>query len=40
MDWNGWLADLGKQHREPDKVEADVRAREISYTVVRDEPEV
>jgi hypothetical protein len=40
MDWNEWLADLGKQHREPDKVEADVRAREISYTVVRDEPEL
>ena len=40
MDWNDWLADLGEQHREPDRVEADVRQRtsEVQYRVVREEP--
>jgi hypothetical protein len=41
MDWNEWLADLGEQHREPDKSEVDVemetRTTEVSYTVVRGE---
>jgi hypothetical protein len=39
MDWNDWLADLGEQHREPDKLEADVRSRssEIQYRIVREE---
>jgi len=38
MDWQEWLADLGEQHREPDKVEADVRARTeaVRYEVVDD----
>jgi hypothetical protein len=35
MEWNEWLAELGEQHREPDRVEADVRRREVAYTVVR-----
>jgi len=41
MDWNDWLADLGEQHREPDRVEADVRQRtsEVQYRVVREEPD-
>jgi DNA-binding Lrp family transcriptional regulator len=41
MDWNEWLADLGEQHREPDRVEADVRQRtsEVQYRVVREEPD-
>lgn len=45
MDWNDWLADLGEQHREPDRseVDMDVRSRhaEVAYRVVRegeDEP--
>jgi len=40
MDWNDWLADLGEQHREPDRVEADVRTREVAYTVVRETPDL
>lgn len=42
MDWNEWLADLGEQHREPDKVEADVRARgsNVHYQVVGDAPDL
>jgi len=40
MDWNDWLADLGEQHREPNRSElgVDVRSRqtEVSYTVVRE----
>lgn len=38
MDWNEWLADLGEQHREPDRSEIDVRSRnaEVSYTIVRE----
>jgi hypothetical protein len=40
MDWNEWLADLGEQHREPDRSEVDVdmdaRTAEVSYTVVRE----
>lgn len=40
MDWNDWLADLGDQHREPDRVEADVRTREVAYTVVRESPDL
>ena len=37
MDWNEWLADLGEQHREADKIEADVRSRssEVQYRIVR-----
>ncbi|MFW6435544.1 MAG: HTH domain-containing protein [Halovenus sp.] len=37
MDWNEWLADIGEQHREPDRSEIDVRSRnaEVSYTIVR-----
>jgi len=37
MDWNDWLADIGEQHREPDRSEVDVRSRtaEVSYTIVR-----
>lgn len=43
MDWQDWLADLGEQHREPDRSEVDVRSRhaEVAYKVVRegeDEP--
>lgn len=40
MDWNEWLADLGEQHREPDKIDADVRARstDVQYQIVREEP--
>jgi hypothetical protein len=38
-EWNDWLADLGEQHREPDKsevdVEMDARTAEVSYTIVR-----
>lgn len=39
MDWNEWLGDVGEQHREPDRVEADVRQRssEVQYRVVREE---
>jgi hypothetical protein len=39
MDFNQWLADLGEQHREPDRLEADVTAQssEVQYRVVRDE---
>jgi len=40
MDWNEWLADLGEQHREPDRVEADGRTREVAYTVVRETPDL
>ena len=38
MDWQQWLADLGEQHREPDRAEVDVRSRnlDISYQVVRE----
>lgn len=38
MDWNDWLADIGEQHREPDRSKVDVdmerTSREVSYTVV------
>lgn len=39
MDWNEWLAEIGEQHREPDRLEADVRTRnsEVQYRVVREE---
>ena len=39
MEWNEWLQDVGEQHREPDRVEADVRERstEVQYRVVRGE---
>lgn len=38
MDWNEWLADLGEQHREPQRSEVDVQSRhsEVSYQVVRE----
>lgn len=38
MDWNDWLAELGEQHREPDRIEADVRRRntEVQYRIVDD----
>ena len=41
MDWNQWLADLGEQHREPDRVQADVRKRaaEVQYQIVDEAPE-
>lgn len=39
-DFNEWLADTGRQHREPEKAEmdvkADVRRADVSYTVVRE----
>jgi len=37
MDWNEWLADIGEQDREPDRVEADIRTRNqtVEYQVVR-----
>lgn len=45
MDWQNWLAELGEQHREPDRSELDVDVRsrnvDVSYQVVRegdDEP--
>lgn len=43
MDWNDWLADLGAQHREPERSEVDVRSRnlDVTYEIVRegdDEP--
>lgn len=39
MDFNQWLADLGEQHREPDRLEADVHTQssEVQYRVVREE---
>jgi len=41
MDWNEWLADLGEQHREPQKsaLDVDMRSRsvDVAYEVVRDE---
>jgi len=39
MDWNEWLQDIGEQHREPDRLEADVhqRSSEVQYRVVREE---
>jgi len=42
MDWNEWLGDVGEQHREPDRVEADVRQHtsEVQYRVVRDETDL
>ena len=42
MDWNEWLADLGEQHREPDKVEAEVRNENagVQYQVVTEAPDV
>ena len=40
-DYDDWLANIGEQHREPDRVEADVRQRtsEVQYRVVREEPD-
>jgi len=42
MDWNDWLADVGEQEREPDQldVEMDARATEVSYTIVREAPDL
>lgn len=43
IEWNRWLADIGEQDREPDRVEADVRARaeNVTYQVVREgEPDL
>jgi hypothetical protein len=42
MDWNEWLAALGEQHREPDRVEADVQTRgaDVQYQIVREEPDL
>lgn len=43
MDWNEWLADIGEQHREPDKSELDMdvdmqsRQTEVSYQIVRED---
>jgi len=41
IEWNEWLQDVGEQHREPDRVEADVRSRatEVQYRVVRGDPD-
>jgi len=40
VDWNEWLADMGEQHREPDRSELDVDVRsrhsEVAYQVVRE----
>jgi hypothetical protein len=38
MEWDDWLADLGEQHREPDRVEGDFRHRssEVQYRIVRE----
>lgn len=40
LDWQNWLAELGEQHREPDRAEVDVdmrsRSVDVSYQVVRD----
>ena len=40
MDWNQWLADVGEQHREPQKSAVDVEMRsrniDVAYEVVRD----
>lgn len=40
MDWNEWLAELGEQHREPDRLEADVRSRaeSVRYEVLQEAP--
>jgi hypothetical protein len=45
MDWQNWLAEIGEQHREPDRSELDVDVRsrhaEVGYQIVRegeDEP--
>jgi hypothetical protein len=37
IEWNEWLQEIGEQHKEPDRVEADVRSRatEVQYRVVR-----
>ena len=41
MDWNEWLADIGEQHREPQKsaLDVDMRSRsvDVAYEVVRDD---
>lgn len=41
MDWNEWLAELGEQHREPDRSEVDVdvdsRHAEVAYKIVRED---
>lgn len=43
-EWNEWLADIGEQHREPDRseldIEMDARRRDVSYTVVREAPDL
>lgn len=41
LDWNDWLAAVGEQHREPDRIEADVRARSesVRYEVLREPPD-
>lgn len=40
MDWNGWLADLGEQHREPRRSELGVDMRstnvDVAYEIVRE----
>lgn len=42
-DWDEWLGEIGEQHREPDRVEADVemdaRRAEVAYRIVREEPD-
>lgn len=39
QDWNEWLADIGEQHREPQRseIDVDVRSQKTAYEVVRDE---
>ena len=40
QEWNEWLADIGEQHREPERSELDVDMRsrnvDVAYEVVRD----
>lgn len=42
IEWNEWLADIGEQHREADKIEAEVHGTQsgVQYQVVSDAREV
>ena len=42
IEWNEWLADIGEQHREADKIEAEVHGSQsgVQYQVVSDAREV
>lgn len=39
QEWNEWLAEIGEQHREPQRSEIDVdmRSQKTAYEIVRDE---